>query len=156
MKNTQIVALVFLTLGITSCTKIQNSAVVPIQEEQSVTSSVQMAGKLRALWHYDPWRMNCVAIVQNCHPVDIIIKPSLYDVYSSFFSVLEGQNDDRIKDFIEANMESLLEDIPADLLDKTLDGTYVARYFYSAPDNLKFVLFKSGEAVVMAMPYVTK
>ena len=155
MKNIPVVAMALFALYLSSCSKAGNNAAPLQQQAIAGVPALPITGKFRALWQYDPWRMNCVAIVQNCHPSDIVIRPRLSEVYALFFQTLEGRDNDRIAAFMKANRESLQEDIPADLMDKALDGTYTVHYFYSAENDTRFVLFKTGETVVMALPFVS-
>lgn len=145
-------------LSIVSCSKENSKSPEPIQKPTvSSNQNVPMVGpKYRMVWHYDPWRVTCLPVSENCHPVDIIIKGESQGLeqVQGLFAVAETQNNDNIRSYMEANRADLSAVIPEEWVDAGIQGTYDVRYQFSTENNTHFLYFKTGDEIIMAFPII--
>lgn len=148
---------IIAVLTIVSCSKEKTIAPAPPQKSDETSNKKVMAYGYRMAWKFDPWRMTCLPVSENCHPEDIIIRPHHYnDKIYDLFEVATAKVDADIQEYLNENKTDLIDVIPETWIDAGISGTYIVRYFYSRDNNTHFLLFQTAEHIIMAFPMVEK
>jgi hypothetical protein len=146
--------IVVTALAISSCSKEKIAAPKSVQEPNKVSqiNVATTAASFRTVWAFDPWRWTCLPVPENCHPVDIVIRPRLE--LSQLFSIAARENNGDIRAYMKTNHSVLSTVIPEEWVSAGIAGTYDVRYHFSKDNNTHFLLFKTGDAIIMAFPII--